>query len=71
MDSIVSKEFVPMAVCWIKIVILALPVLMDNVLILARELLIVEIMLFAKLLRIDLCVFVLKDIKDLQLAKVN
>ena len=60
-----------MAVCWIKIVIVALPVLMDNVLILARELLIVEIMLFAKLLHIDLCVFVLKDIKDLQLAKVN
>ena len=60
-----------MAVCWIKIVIVALPVLMDNVLILARELLIVEIMLFAKLLRIGLCVFVLKDIKDLQLAKVN
>lgn len=59
-----------MAVCWIKIVIVALPVLMDNVLILARELLIVEIMLFAKLLHIGLCVFVLKDIKDLQMAKV-
>ena len=71
MDSIVSKEFVPMAVCWIKIVIVALPVLMDNVLILARELLIVEIMLFVRLLHIGLCVFVLKDIKDLQLAKVN
>ena len=71
MDSIVSKESVPMAVCWIKIVTVALPVLMDNVLILARELLIVEIMLFAKLLHIDLCVFVLKDIKDLQLVKVN
>ena len=51
--------------------IAVLPVLMDNVLILARELLIVEIMLFAKLLHIGLCVFVLKDIKDLQLAKVN
>lgn len=59
-----------MAVCWIETVIAVLPVLMDNVLILAKELLIVEIMLFARLLHIGLCVFVLKDMKDLQLVKV-
>lgn len=67
MDSIVSKVFVLMDACWIKIALQVTHVSMDNVLIHAKELLIVVIMLFAKLPTIDQSVFVQLDTKDLQL----
>ena len=60
-----------MAVYLTKIVTVIQLVSMENVLILVKEQLIVEIMLFAKLLDIDLFVFVQRDIKDLQQVKVK